>query len=237
MNIQTSVVIPTYNRVRYLGEALASVFSQTLQPYEVIVADGASTDDTESFVSGTFPQVRYCRSLFNQGISAARNMGLRLVRGTHVAFLDSDDLWMPDKLDKQVQVLRERVDIDAVMANYEEFVTPECAQGSESSAHFEIKKTTHAGYCAGTFFAGREIFDRVGLFDESVRVGEFIDWFSRASDSGMRSLLIPHVLMKRRIHPGNTMGSVPASFRQYTQVLKGILNRRRGSLGINGSPQ
>jgi len=53
----------------------------------------------------------------------------------------------------------------------------------------------------------------------------------------MRSLMIPHVLMKRRIHPGNTMGSVPASFRQYTQVLKGILNRRRGSLGINGSPQ
>jgi glycosyltransferase involved in cell wall biosynthesis len=237
VNIQTSVVIPTYNRVRYLGEALASVFSQTMQPYEVIVADGASTDDTESFLSGTFPQVRYCKSLFNQGISAARNMGLRLIRGTHVAFLDSDDLWMPDKFEKQVQIFQESVNLDAVLAHYEEFMTPELARESDSSGQSGDKKTAHAGYCAGTLLVRREIFDRVGLFDESVRVGEFIEWFSRASDGGMRSLLIPHVLMKRRIHPGNTMGSVPASFRQYTQVLKGILNRRRGSLGIDGSPQ
>jgi glycosyltransferase involved in cell wall biosynthesis len=235
--IKTSVVIPTYNRVGYLGEALSSVFSQTLQPYEVIVADGASTDDTESVMNQSYPQVRYCRSLANQGISAARNMGLCLVRGTHVAFLDSDDLWMPDKLEKQVQIFQESVNLDAVLAHYEEFMTPELARESDSSGQSRDKKTAYAGYCSGTLLVRREIFDRVGLFDESVRVGEFIEWFSRATDSGMRSLLLPHVLMKRRIHPGNTMGSVAASFPRYTQVIKGILNRRRGSLGIDSSPQ
>jgi glycosyltransferase involved in cell wall biosynthesis len=237
VNIQTSVVIPTYNRVGYLGEALSSVFLQTLQPYEVIVADDGSTDATESFVKETYPQVRYCRSMYNQGISGARNMGLRLVRGTHVAFLDSDDLWAPDKLEKQLQVFQENVDVDAVVTYYEEFVTPEMGRKSNSCGQFDHTKTAHAGYCAGTLLVRREIFDRTGLFDESVRVGEFIEWFSRATDSGMRSLLLPHVLMKRRIHPGNTIGSVGASFRQYTQVIKGVLNRRRNASGLDVSPQ
>ena len=164
-------------------------------------------------------------------------MGLRLVRGTHVAFLDSDDLWMPDKLEKQLQVLQENVNVDAVVAHYEEFVTPEMARESDSSGQIEDKKTAYAGYCAGTFLVRREIFDRVGLFDESVRVGEFIEWFTRATDCGMRSLILPHVLMKRRIHSGNTAGSIATSFSHCTKVVQKILNRRRAWLGLGGSPQ
>ena len=94
MNI--SVVIPTYNRCESLRRALLSVFSQTLLPAEVVVIDDGSTDGTNAMIRTEFPEVIYYRQE-NLGVSSARNLGIQRTTGDWLAFLDSDDEWLPEK--------------------------------------------------------------------------------------------------------------------------------------------
>ncbi len=111
-----SVVIPTYNRRHWLPETIQSVLQQTFSPHEVIVVDDGSTDGTGEWLQKTFPQVRY---LWQQqsGPSAARNQGARLATGNWLAFLDSDDRWLPAKLERQVAFLQEHPEFQAVHTN------------------------------------------------------------------------------------------------------------------------
>ena len=99
-----SVVIPTYNRARWLTEAVASALAQTVPPLEVLIVDDGSTDDTEAVAATFAPPVRYIRQR-NAGVAAARNRGIREARGDLVALLDSDDVWEPSKLAVQLAVL------------------------------------------------------------------------------------------------------------------------------------
>jgi glycosyltransferase involved in cell wall biosynthesis len=102
MNI--SVVIPTYNRCELLKRALISVFSQTLLPTEVVVIDDGSTDGTNAMIGTEFPEVIYYRQE-NLGVSSARNLGIQHTTGDWLAFLDSDDEWLPEKLSRQTVAL------------------------------------------------------------------------------------------------------------------------------------
>jgi len=101
-----SVVLPTYNRAHTLGRAIKSVLGQTFRDFELIVVDDGSTDNTKAAVS-VFddPRICYIRHDFNRGANAARNTGVKLSRGEYVALQDSDDEWLPEKLEKQVNVL------------------------------------------------------------------------------------------------------------------------------------
>ena len=101
---RVSVVIPTYNRAGTVGRAIASALAQTDQDREIIVVDDGSTDATAAVVARLGDAVRYVRQE-NRGVAAARNRGIREARGAYVAFLDSDDEWLPEKLDRQVTVL------------------------------------------------------------------------------------------------------------------------------------
>jgi len=104
VSYRISVVIPTYNRAHLLGRALDSVLSQTLPPLEIIVVDDGSSDGTEALLKHSYPQVDYlCQE--HQGVSRARNHGVAESRGEWIAFLDSDDQWLPGKLEKQTEAL------------------------------------------------------------------------------------------------------------------------------------
>jgi GT2 family glycosyltransferase len=98
--LSISVVIPTHNRAHTLVRAIQSVVSQTLKPAEIIVVDDGSTDNTREIIAAHFPDVLYCYQN-NQGVSAARNKGIELARGEWIAFLDSDDEWLVEKLQCQ----------------------------------------------------------------------------------------------------------------------------------------
>ena len=97
-----AVIIPTYNRSHTLRRALDSVNNQTVRPSEICVVDDGSTDETEQLLSRHYPQVNYVYQN-NAGVSSARNAGVALTRGHWLAFLDSDDEWMPNKLERQLQ--------------------------------------------------------------------------------------------------------------------------------------
>ena len=111
-----SAIIPTYNRAHLVGRALHSVLAQTFQDFEIIVVDDASSDRTEELVASFGdPHIRYLRHEHNRGGSAARNTGIKAARGEYLAFLDSDDEWLPDKLDEQLRAFSDS-DLDAVGA-------------------------------------------------------------------------------------------------------------------------
>ncbi len=113
-----SVIIPTYNRAPYVTEALDSVLAQTFTDYEIIVIDDGSTDNTKEVLQPYFPQIRYFFQE-NQGVSAARNVGIREAKGEWLAFLDSDDVWLPKKLEIQFKDIHRYKDIDLHICNGE----------------------------------------------------------------------------------------------------------------------
>jgi glycosyltransferase involved in cell wall biosynthesis len=101
---EVSVVIPTYNTAHYLGEAIDSVLIQSFRDIDILVIDDGSTDETEALMCRYGPPVRYIRQP-NGGVAAARNRGIAEARGRYVAFLDADDVWQPQKLERQLAAL------------------------------------------------------------------------------------------------------------------------------------
>ena len=111
-----SIIIPTYNWAQFLPQCLESVFKQTYRDFEVIIVDDGSTDDTKDVVEGYIQQYGETIKYIYQdhvNTACARNRGLKMAQGQHIAFLDSDDMWMPSKLEKQVRYLDE-YDVDLV---------------------------------------------------------------------------------------------------------------------------
>lgn len=220
-----SVVIPVYNGERYLAEAIESVLTQTFRPIEIVVVDDGSTDASGAIAKGYDNDlVRYSYQK-NDGVCAARNWGVALARGTFLAFLDSDDLWMPEKLSLQMAAIERETDLDMVFGQVRQFYSPELDPPPEANAVND--QEVLSGYCPGTMLIRRDVFARVGPFDTDWRIGEFVDWYSRAVDKGLKSIVIPKMLMKRRIHKNNTGIRDRESRTDYLRILKRALDRRR----------
>jgi len=220
-----SVIIPAYNAENYLAEAVESALGQTYRPIEVIVVNDGSTDRTAQIAERFGDRIRYtCRT--NGGIGAARNTGVRLARGAFISFLDADDLWTADKLALQVSILQGDSSLDMMFAHVELFHSPEL--DAEVTRQIEIRQPIMAGHHAGTMLIRREAFQRVGFFNESLDVGEFIDWYARARELGLSLFMCPEVLMKRRLHTTNQGLAKRDRLPQYARLLKAALDRRRG---------
>src|SRR2546429_9117536 len=103
---KVSVIIPTYNRAEFLCSAITSVLNQTFHNFEIIVVDDASQDHTREVMNSLGDKrIRYIRHEKNKGVAATRNTGLVNAKGTYIAFLDDDDEWLPEKLQKQFNLL------------------------------------------------------------------------------------------------------------------------------------
>jgi glycosyltransferase involved in cell wall biosynthesis len=225
--VRVSVVLPVYNRAHYVGEAIESVLGQTVPPAELIVVDDGSTDDSVAVVEGfARPEIRVLRQP-NGGIGSARNAGLRAVTGELVAFIDSDDLWERDKLELQVGALRGRDDVQLVFGHLVEFLSPDRAE--ELHGSLQVRTDPVPGLIATTLLARRIAVERIGPFDERLRVGELVDWMARARDLGLASLTLPQTVARRRIHGGNTV--LTRSNTDYLRAIKSMLDRRRAAHG------
>lgn len=108
MNELVSIITPSYNTAAYIGDTIRSVLAQTYQNWEMIIVDDCSTDNTDEVVASfTDSRIRYLKNEKNSGAAVSRNYALREARGTWIAFLDSDDLWMPEKLERQLSFMEE----------------------------------------------------------------------------------------------------------------------------------
>jgi len=218
-----SIIVAVYNGEKYLSEAIESVLAQTYAPIELVVVDDGSQDGTEQIAQKYGSSICYFLQT-NQGQPAAQNQGLRMANGAYIAFLDADDLYMPDKIALQVDYLEAAPQIDFVFGHVEQFLSPELPP--EISKQWECPKGTHPGYLAAAGLFRKECFEETGLFNEMQRIGVFIEWYMRAMERGLKSRLIPEKVLRRRIHENN-MGIKNQHARlEYVQIVKTALKRR-----------
>ena len=221
-----SVIIPVYNYDRYLAEAIESVLSQTYQHLEVIVVDDGSTDrSAEVAKSFAARGVRYCHQV-HAGIGLARNMGVELAQGDFLAFLDADDRWPLEKIERQVRAFDNDPALEMVFGQ-----VVQLHNGPEWEAGVKENKLPAAGMVPGmvpgTMLIKLAAFFRVGKFKGDLKVGEFIDWYARAVELQIHSLILPDLLLWRRIHDSNQGIRERQSVTDYARVLKASLDRRR----------
>ncbi|HHM06050.1 MAG TPA: glycosyltransferase family 2 protein [Gammaproteobacteria bacterium] len=180
-----SVIIPAYNAAWCVGQAVDSVLAQAGVPFEVVVVNDGSTDDTAGALAGYGDRIRVVNKA-NGGLSSARNAGIRVARGELVAFLDADDWWLPGKLAAQSALMKEQPDVGfcSVAAEVRDpdgallgiWACPQW-EGSFLAALFH-ENAAVAGSGSGVMVR-RGLFDRVGLFDEGLGSLEDIDMWMR----------------------------------------------------------
>jgi glycosyltransferase involved in cell wall biosynthesis len=220
-----SVVIPVYNGARYLSECIESVCGQTLPVTEIIVVDDGSEDDTPKVAAGWGDRIRYQR-ISHGGPGRARNHGVRSATAEVLAFVDSDDIWLASKLELQMAVLSPDDTPAMVYGQVQQFVSDDLT--AEEAAGFKFNSGPLAGPSVSTLVIRKSDFGRVGPFDETLATGEFIEWNSRASDLGFRTLLVPDVVCRRRLHRNNMgRGGAAVHGTGYLRMLKQVLDRRR----------
>jgi glycosyltransferase involved in cell wall biosynthesis len=186
MDPKVSVIIPTKNRADYLSSAIQSVLDQTFGDFEIIVVDGASTDNTREVIDKFDDQrIRYIREKKDKGASASRNIGIKHSRGRFIAFLDDDDRWMPSKLEKQLDLFNKNPDVGLVYTGLWRFndsgKTMGRARNLPSVRGNIYRKLFRANYVGGcsTVLVRRECLEKVGLFDENLPAAEDIDLWIR----------------------------------------------------------
>ncbi len=179
-----TVIIPTYNRMGLLSRALTSVARQTRPPDEVVLVDDGSTDDTEGLIRRQFPHVRYLQQE-NRGVAAARNRGIREAKGEWLAFLDSDDEWLPHKLERQLDAVREEPEFSLCHTNEiwirrGKRVNP-LKKHAKSGGYIFKKCLPLCVISPSSVLIHRSLFEQVGLFDESLPACEDYDLWLRVT--------------------------------------------------------
>ena len=182
---EVSVIIPTYNRSDRVVRAVQSVLDQSFKDLEILVVDDGSTDDTEARLVPYGTSITYMRQSANRGVSAARNKGIENSNGTWIAFLDSDDYWLKDKLRFQMEFLRRTP--DAVACQTEEIwirrgrrVNPKKIHKKPSGEIFQHSLRLCL-VSPSSVILKRCVFDEIGLFDETLEAAEDYDLWLRIS--------------------------------------------------------
>ncbi len=257
---QVSIIIPTFNSAHYVVEAVASAMSQTFRDFEVLVIDDGSTDDTASAlqdaaqgaaheVSGRrngSHNLRYIHQA-NAGVSAARNRGIAEARGRYVAFLDADDTWLDNKLERQLKALADHG--GRYRASYTAYVTVSADMTSlgvhRPEPDARLAELLTRGNIVGTpstVVAERSLFPVAGGFDREL--SQCADWDMWVRLASLTEFLyVDEPLVRYRQHGGNMSKNVPLLEKDSVRVLEkgfamanlpaGLRARRRAALARN----
>ncbi len=224
-----SVIIPAYNASEFIGETLGSVFAQTFTAFEVIaINDGSSdTEALERVLQGFPSKLRYIKQE-NKGAAAARNTGLRSASGEFIAFLDADDTWLPEFLEKQMEFL-ENSNADFVFCDAL-LVGDNCLAGqtfmrtqpSRGAATPENLLSVQVTVLTSTVVARKAPIFEVGLFDETIRRGHDFDLWLRLAKHGIRFAYHRDVLAHHRIVESGLSGGTISQLQRTLEVIEAI---------------
>jgi len=222
---EISIVLPTYNRSALLSSVIHSITSQLHADFEVVVVDDGSTDNTEEMVAALQsqdPRLRYIKLLQNCGIGFARQAGIQASLATkYIAQADSDDLWIPGRLECQVSILEEHPEIDILFGNYLNIDPVQGIQGTGfalSKAGFDLMSSRQLGedlflveggldvgvlvvnfVAPPTTLIRKETFSKIGGFDVRLRAAEDVEFFFRAAVKGITFAYLDSPLIERRV--------------------------------------
>ena len=225
MNSKVSIIIPTYNRAEFLLDALESVRQQSKKPFEIIVVDDGSTDHTRKVLFESTFKVNYIYQK-NCGPAAARNKGVAVATGDVIAFLDDDDLLLPHALELCVGHLERKAafGVDVVFGIVRRVENIKKVKGKLTYKRV-LETWSDRILCCGVF--RKKVFDRVGLFDQTLFFQEDDDWFLRAREKDTRfSLLLGQVTHLHRMHKSNITKNRPAANLFLLKAIKKSLARR-----------
>ncbi len=222
---KVSVVIPAYNAEQFIREALDSVLAQTYRDFEVLVVDDGSTDSTREIVASYGEPVR-CIEQANAGPSAARNRGVREARGELIAFLDADDLWMPEKLAEQAPLFDAEGRVGLVYCQAERIgadgrilTTPDRPK-PEGKVFEDFLRRNHCPTSGAV--VRRECFAQCGGFREDMSQAEdWHLWLRIARRYEFRAVQRP--LVRHRVHPGGLTSQFDRAYWGARGVLKEAL--------------
>jgi glycosyltransferase involved in cell wall biosynthesis len=225
-----SVVIPVHNGELYISDAIQSVLGQTRSACEVvqvIVVDNNSIDGTRAIVERLIadrPEARVMLARESRPNAAnARNAGARLATGSWLAFLDADDLWLPEKLQQQIEARQQHPEVDLFFTLGEEFHSPELDE--DERAMLPCRSFPYPLLTPSSLLLRREVFEQAGDLPD-VPSGEFIAWYGWTRELGRKDFVVPEVLVRRRIHASNTTRGQGA-MAGYPQAAKWLLDQRR----------
>ena len=201
--MKLSVIIPCYNAGSYLSQAVSSIRNQKTSfslDTEIIVIDDGSTDGCVEKLQGSDLKILHQN---HQGASAARNYGMKEATGEYLLFLDADDVLVPDAVESLYQGLLQQKGSAVVLGMAEEFVSEEL--DAKTAAGLAKKEIPFGAFLSGCCFGKKEALLQVGFFDTSLnQAGETVDWLARLRNSGLKTVQLDVVTVRRRIHLTNS---------------------------------
>ena len=216
--LSVTAIVACHNHLEFLSDALSSIVGQAtdgaVSVEQIIVVDDGSADDPASIVRPFDPPVTLVRHPHRRGIAAARNTGWGNVHTDAIAFLDADDVWTPGSLAIRARVLQNNSAVSIAFGRAQIF----------SDEH---RGPTESVRLPGTMLMRTTARDTVGGFDESLTVGETIDWVARAVHLGLRFEAVEHTVLLRRSHPTNTTRDHTAVHSDLLRVARAASARRR----------
>ncbi len=198
--MSVSVIVPVFNGKEFIDRSVSSILPELGQDDELILVDDGSTDGTFGMLCGRFStdkRILLAARSENNGPAAARNTGIRLSRGEWIAFCDADDEWLPGKLSAQLRYAAEYPEVQIVLTGEETVCDDESARTGKlqeyarnDTVHFRNALIRH------------DVFERIGLMDESMRIREDTEWLVRARTAGVRMGSVPDPLYRRHLRDG-----------------------------------
>ena len=220
MNDLISIIIPVKNGAKYLAEAVAAIKAQNMN-VEIIAVDDASSDNTAELAADLGCKV--VQHAQSKGQVAGKNSGLRAAGGQYVMFHDHDDVMCAGTLKKLYEILAADENLYMVMAKVQDFISPD-AQKQDNVA----KAEPYWGLFTGAVLMRRSLFEKVGLFDESVHTGEIIELQNKMRAQGLAMQKADFTAARRRIHDSN-FGRTAAKqeFADYAAILRKKLLQKK----------
>ncbi|MEN6543655.1 glycosyltransferase family A protein [Parvibaculum sp.] len=228
MNSSYSVVVPAYNAAATVEEALHSILAQTVLPEVIVLVDDGSTDDTGLRAAQLDSRISVIQQT-NQGCGGATTTGIAAVTTPFVAFLDADDLWLPNKAERQLVRFSENSGVAALVAQAQIFkgptYSPQLGPVSDVWGRTTLMIRTEAARNIG------EVIDPPGAR------GDMVDWIARGRELGHAFELMNEVLAMRRIRPGSlSYGRDAEKDRGYLLTVKRALERKRAAAAQQATP-
>ncbi|MGV8947233.1 MAG: glycosyltransferase family 2 protein [Lutibacter sp.] len=233
-NPLVSVIIPTYNRTDYLKLTLQSILNQTFNDFEIIVVDDGTLSDDNLLLCQSFEKVRYLKIENSGGPSKPRNIGIKEAKGKYLAFVDDDDLWLPKKLQKQVEILENNPEFGLVHSCCEVIEKNGILQnriigrpGSPEVKHGEVYMRMIGNWTVmmPTSFVRKTVVDKVGFFNEKMPpAGEDTEYWTRFSFE-TKFYYVEEPLVQYRIH-ANNISDDKAKYLELPLYLKNVLQEQ-----------
>jgi glycosyltransferase involved in cell wall biosynthesis len=232
---KVSIIIPSYNSGKFLNKAIESVVSQSYRNLEIIIVNDGSIDDTEKIAKNwqeKDKRIRYIRHHKNRGLGAARNTGIKNSQGEYIAFLDADDVWLPQKIEIQLKKLNE-LNADLIFSNWYiwependtkiKAFDSDFIKDKKDLLKFFIKKNFGN---PSTALLKKSSLNIVGLFDESLKSSEDYDLWLRFCQKGMKIAFVDQPLIYYQVHPDQMTANTYRMRNTRLKVFKKIAKKR-----------